>query len=89
MNRLLFLIAVATVVYLLIRSFRTRGPGAGRPGGGPSGSPPSGYAEDMVRCIYCGVHLPRSEAIMSGGKYYCCEAHRQAHQSFPADRNGG
>lgn len=29
----------------------------------------------MVRCAVCGVHLPESEAIASGGRHYCCEAH--------------
>ncbi|MBI5331712.1 MAG: hypothetical protein HZB71_14010 [Betaproteobacteria bacterium] len=33
--------------------------------------------ENMVRCAQCGVNLPRSEAILSQGKFYCCEAHRQ------------
>lgn len=29
----------------------------------------------MVRCAVCGVHLPESEAISSGGRHYCSEAH--------------
>jgi uncharacterized protein len=33
--------------------------------------------EDMVRCARCGVNLPRSEAILSQGKTYCCEEHRR------------
>ena len=32
-------------------------------------------AEDMVGCAQCGVHLPRSEAQMGAGKFYCCDAH--------------
>jgi len=35
-------------------------------------------AEDMVRCKTCGVNLPRSEAILSGGRFYCCDEHRRA-----------
>lgn len=35
-------------------------------------------AEDMVRCKTCGVNLPRSEAILSGGRFYCCDEHRHA-----------
>lgn len=34
--------------------------------------------EDMVRCKTCGVNLPRSEAILSGGRFYCCDEHRRA-----------
>lgn len=33
--------------------------------------------EDMVRCEVCGVNLPRSEAILSQGRIYCCDEHRQ------------
>jgi uncharacterized protein len=33
--------------------------------------------EDMVRCGVCGVNLPRSEAILSQGKLYCCDEHRR------------
>jgi len=45
--------------------------------------------EDMVRCAHCGVHLPRSEAVVSsakspedksGGEFYCTNEHRQLHQ---------
>jgi uncharacterized protein len=35
-------------------------------------------AEDMVRCEVCKVNLPRSEAILSQGKFYCCDEHRRS-----------
>lgn len=34
-------------------------------------------AEDMVRCHICGVNLPRSEALLSKGRTYCCDEHRR------------
>ncbi len=34
-------------------------------------------AEDMVHCAVCKVNLPRSEAILSQGKFYCCDEHRR------------
>jgi uncharacterized protein len=37
--------------------------------------------EDMVRCVQCGVHLPRSESVMSGDLFYCSPDHRQLHQN--------
>lgn len=41
--------------------------------------PPEGKAsEDMVKCKICGVNLPRSEAILSQGRIYCCDEHRRA-----------
>ena len=33
--------------------------------------------EDMVACSRCGVNLPRSEALESGGRFFCSEEHRQ------------
>ncbi len=31
--------------------------------------------ENMVQCTTCAVHLPRSEAFLVDGKFYCCQAH--------------
>ncbi len=69
MSRLLMLIAIAVVVYLLLKSYRN--------------SPPardSAAAEDMVRCVHCGVHLPKSESILSGGNIFCSTEHRDAYR---------
>lgn len=38
----------------------------------------------MVACGHCGVHLPESEAIQEGGKYYCCEEHLKASKNHLA-----
>ena len=35
-------------------------------------------AEKMVTCAHCGVHLPESEGLADGGRYYCSEGHRAA-----------
>jgi uncharacterized protein len=67
MSRLIFLIAVIVVVYLLLKSFLRQSPKRDK----------VEASEDMVRCSQCGVHLPKSESILSGGEYYCCDAHRR------------
>lgn len=85
MSRLLFLAAIVIVVYLLFKSYGNRASGEKTRGQAEESAP----AEDMVRCIYCGVHLPKSESIVADGKYYCCEAHRRAHQPPPANHNAG
>lgn len=66
MGKLLFFGLLALMVYLLLR----KGRGAQR-----TAEPPKA-PEDMVRCARCGVHLPRSESLLSGGEFYCCEQHR-------------
>jgi len=71
MSRLLFLLAVAIVVYLLLKSYRRQMPKQDTPAS----------SEEMVRCVVCGVHLPKSESILAGGKFFCSEAHRSEHIS--------
>lgn len=44
-------------------------------------APPAQLEEDMVRCVQCGVHLPRSEAILSRDEFFCCDEHRRLHHS--------
>jgi len=69
MSRLLLLIAIAVVVYLLVKSYRRDVPRQDK-----------SVAEDMVRCAHCGVHLPKSESIMAGGQFFCGVAHRDAYR---------
>jgi len=36
-------------------------------------------SEDMVRCVACGVHLPRGESLTVRGQFYCCVDHQRRH----------
>jgi len=36
-------------------------------------------SEDMVRCVTCGVHLPRGESLIVRGQFYCCVDHQRRH----------
>jgi uncharacterized protein len=38
-------------------------------------------AESMVQCAQCGVHLPRSESLLTQGLYFCCADHRRQHEA--------
>ncbi len=69
MSRLFLLVAIAVVVYLLIKSYRKNVPQQDKT-----------VAEDMVRCVHCGVHLPKSESILAGGHFFCCAEHRDAYR---------
>ncbi|MCW0208266.1 hypothetical protein AVE30378_01502 [Achromobacter veterisilvae] len=31
--------------------------------------------ESMVRCAHCGIHLPRSEALLQNGQTWCTAEH--------------
>lgn len=35
----------------------------------------------MVRCEQCGVHLPKNEALLADGKFFCSDEHRKLHRS--------
>jgi len=65
MKYLVVLIVVVVVLVLLLGKRRS-----GRPS-----SPRASGPEGMVRCVQCGIHLPRSEALLKGGRAYCSTAH--------------
>lgn len=71
MSRLFLLIAIAVVVYLLVKSYRKNVPQQDKN---------KTVAEDMVRCAHCGVHLPKSESILAGGNFFCCAEHRDVYR---------
>lgn len=79
MGRLLFIIAIVFIVIWLFKSYRRQLPKEDARGEDASGQESSGQAEDMVRCVHCGVHLPKRESILSNGKFYCSDAHRRLH----------
>lgn len=70
MLKILLLIAIGFVVLALFRTYQ-------RSLGQPRSSGPANTVEDMVKCAHCGVNLPRSEAIYSGGSFFCTPEHRQ------------
>jgi uncharacterized protein len=70
----ILLLAVLLLLWMLFGRSR-RGDRADRP---PRGTPPAAQAEGMVACAHCGVHLPRSEAVLAGALSYCSAAHREA-----------
>jgi uncharacterized protein len=49
---------------------------AGKPKQAPRrGAPPIKPPESMVRCAHCGIHMPRSEAVLMKGQTWCSEDH--------------
>lgn len=72
MGKLILLVFAILLVYWVLRSYRRRSAGRDTQAG-------AGAAEDMVRCAHCGVHLPRSESVMTRGVHYCSVEHQRLH----------
>ena len=70
MFKILLLIAIGFVVLAVIRTYQ-------RSLNKPSTPARDQTVEDMVKCAHCGVNLPRSEAIYSGGEFFCTPEHKQ------------
>nr|WP_218953439.1 PP0621 family protein [Parapusillimonas granuli] len=41
----------------------------------PDAPRPGAKPESMVRCEHCGIHLPRSEAVLIDGHTWCSQEH--------------
>lgn len=76
MTKLLFIIAVTLLLVLWFKSMARKKDKADKPD-----SKSKDGVEDMVRCQVCGVNLPRSEALLSRGRFYCSDQHRLKDQS--------
>jgi uncharacterized protein len=73
MKILIFLIAVVALLWLLRGTTGRRGNGGGAAKPAPPNAP-----QPVIACSYCGVHLPRDEALPGRGGVFCGEAHRAA-----------
>lgn len=72
MGKILFFLLLGVAAWWALRTLWRA-----RDGGRKDGARDTGTAapEDMVRCAQCGVHLPRSESLMRGGRLFCSEEH--------------
>jgi len=43
--------------------------------------------DPLVRCAECGVHTPKSEAIVAAGHRFCCSDHAQRYATHPTGRD--
>ena len=72
--KLILIFCAGVFVYLLVKGWRRHARGAHKPSHLDAG-------EDMVRCVHCGVNVPRSEALSVQGQHYCCTEHQPRHRS--------
>jgi uncharacterized protein len=65
--RFLLLAAIVYFVYAWLRGSAARARGSAAP-----------RQENMVTCANCGVHLPQSDSVAEGARFYCNDEHRLA-----------
>ena len=82
MKILLFLVAVALLLWLLRKS-STRRTTAKKP---PVPTGTANAPQPMLVCAECGVHLPRDEALPGRGGVFCGEAHRAEYERAHPDQ---
>jgi len=79
----LLLVGLLVAVVWLVRAGRRgsrRGDSSASPRAGEPSEPPR---EAMVACEHCGVNLPQGDALFSDERWYCSDAHRDAHSGAP------
>jgi uncharacterized protein len=74
MWRLIFL---GLIIYLLFVAFKRSNAGTKNDDKNFKKESPAKEQEieNMVQCASCAVHLPRSEAFLVNGDFYCSKAH--------------
>ncbi|PKO47221.1 MAG: hypothetical protein CVU29_03430 [Betaproteobacteria bacterium HGW-Betaproteobacteria-22] len=79
MWKLIFLaIIIWLAIYLIrqsLKSNQTPAPGNRSESGANHSNTENPEIENMVQCASCHIHLPRSEAFLVNGKFYCSKQH--------------
>lgn len=76
MWKLIFLgLLIWLVIYFVKRAIKPAAKQADRPSAPEGKNDHQESAENMVQCASCRVHLPRSEAFLVNGNFYCSQAH--------------
>ena len=66
--RFVFIILALVIIYYALRTYLRRDK--------PSPThKPAPTAIDMVKCDHCGTHLPKAEALVHQGQFFCSKAH--------------
>lgn len=73
MNKFILLLILGVIAYAIFKSYARRSQRH------KSGDNQVKSNEDMVKCAYCGVHMPISESTLSKGNYFCSNEHRLMH----------
>jgi uncharacterized protein len=79
----LVLLGLFVAVVWLIRAGRRGSRRGDSSASSRAGEPSEPSREAMVACEHCGMNLPQGEALLSDERWYCSDAHRDAHSGAP------
>jgi len=81
MGKLLFWLIVIFVGLLAARLLAQQAAKKSRQPSGPQAPRPhtSHTSEALVRCTHCGIHLPRSQAVLMDEQIWCSQEHARQH----------
>jgi uncharacterized protein len=65
MGKFIFYLLLALLIYWLVKGRYSA----------KEAAPPKEASEDMVRCAYCDIYLPKGEAIDHRDEFFCCREH--------------
>ncbi len=74
MSRLLLILAIVFIVIVLWKSMLRKVEASNR------NDQKKTIAHNMVRCDYCGLHVPEDTVVRLGGRRYCSDEHRALHK---------
>lgn len=77
MRYIIVTLALALIVFWLVRAARGRGSDQLPKDNAAPQRPPVALVQDMVSCAHCGLHLPKTESIPGKGAVYCCPEHQR------------
>jgi uncharacterized protein len=98
MRQLFLLIFVFFASQWLFKKLKRAQAGSGQQTGGAAGATRASQGpaasgsvlqlpDPLVRCAECGVHTPKSEAIVAAGHRFCCSDHAQRYATHPTGRD--
>lgn len=75
MRNLLLFLLVLFAIWWIRRALKRPSDGGTRSKG--AGKAKGALTEQMVECAHCGVHVPESEGVRDGSRFFCSEEHRR------------
>lgn len=75
---IIFIIIAIVLIFLVVRNLLMTPPA---PRVLPEHKTGAAIPHDMVRCAYCGLHIPATEAITQHDNHFCTTEHLEMHKT--------